>query len=261
MNVLFKRLKARFTRAWAKTPFEKKCCCCICGATVGCFLPYRGGLATAPPLMAALNVIGGNLESHECPSCGCHDRERHLLLYLRATRVLDQMSGRNILHLAPETNLQSFIRAVSPRKYVLGDLHPSSPNVDRIDVQALPFATGSFDFLIANHLLEHVNDLPAALSEISRVLADGGLAILQTPFSPVLSQTFEDRGVISPQARLHAFGQEDHVRLFGKDLVEIVERFGFTSRFATHASVISEFSSERYGVNANEPFMLFVRTY
>jgi SAM-dependent methyltransferase len=41
-------------------------------------------------------------------------------------------------------------------------------------VQDLPFATGSFDVVIANHMLYHVRDRPRAFAEIARVLVPGG---------------------------------------------------------------------------------------
>lgn len=42
------------------------------------------------------------------------------------------------------------------------------------DAQALPFSSGRFDAVIANHMLYHVRDIPRALGEIRRVLAPGG---------------------------------------------------------------------------------------
>lgn len=42
------------------------------------------------------------------------------------------------------------------------------------DAQALPFADGRFDAVIANHMLYHVPDLDRALSEFVRVLRPGG---------------------------------------------------------------------------------------
>jgi SAM-dependent methyltransferase len=42
------------------------------------------------------------------------------------------------------------------------------------DAQALPFADGSFDAVIANHMLYHVREIPRALGEIRRVLVPGG---------------------------------------------------------------------------------------
>lgn len=43
-----------------------------------------------------------------------------------------------------------------------------------VDAQALPFADGSFDAVIANHMLYHVPDRPRALAEVRRVLRPGG---------------------------------------------------------------------------------------
>jgi SAM-dependent methyltransferase len=42
------------------------------------------------------------------------------------------------------------------------------------DVQELPFPDASFDAVIANHMLFHVEDRPRALGEIERVLRPGG---------------------------------------------------------------------------------------
>jgi ubiquinone/menaquinone biosynthesis C-methylase UbiE len=43
------------------------------------------------------------------------------------------------------------------------------------DVQELPFEDGSFDTVLANHMLYHVPDRPQAFAEIRRVLVPGGL--------------------------------------------------------------------------------------
>jgi len=43
----------------------------------------------------------------------------------------------------------------------------------QIDAQALPFDDGSFDAVIANHMLYHVPDIARALREIRRILAPG----------------------------------------------------------------------------------------
>lgn len=42
------------------------------------------------------------------------------------------------------------------------------------DVQELPFPDESFDAVVANHMLFHVEDRPRALAEIARVLRPGG---------------------------------------------------------------------------------------
>jgi ubiquinone/menaquinone biosynthesis C-methylase UbiE len=44
-----------------------------------------------------------------------------------------------------------------------------------IDAQSIPLQAGQFDAVIANHMLYHVPDRPAALSEIRRVLQPAGV--------------------------------------------------------------------------------------
>jgi ubiquinone/menaquinone biosynthesis C-methylase UbiE len=43
-----------------------------------------------------------------------------------------------------------------------------------IDIQKIPFPDNSFDVVIANHMLYHIPNLPKALSEVRRVLKNGG---------------------------------------------------------------------------------------
>jgi len=52
----------------------------------------------------------------------------------------------------------------------------SFPNVDfqKIDIQDIPFADASFDIIVANHMLYHVQNLNKALAEVHRVLKSGG---------------------------------------------------------------------------------------
>jgi 2-polyprenyl-6-hydroxyphenyl methylase/3-demethylubiquinone-9 3-methyltransferase len=49
--------------------------------------------------------------------------------------------------------------------------------------EAIPFASESFDIVIASSVLEHVNNLELCLSEVSRVLAPGGVFWFQTASS------------------------------------------------------------------------------
>lgn len=58
------------------------------------------------------------------------------------------------------------------RAALAGSGHPFQ--FAQADAQDLPFHDGSFDAVIANHMLYHVPDRPRALSEIARVLKPGG---------------------------------------------------------------------------------------
>lgn len=51
----------------------------------------------------------------------------------------------------------------------------------RAALSQLPFASGSFDAILCNHVLEHVPELQASLLELVRVLRRGGLLIVGVP--------------------------------------------------------------------------------
>lgn len=231
--------------------------CVICRHRIWRFMPYRAGSRSSPPLMRALNMVGSNPDQFECPRCGAHDRERHLLMYMRATGMFEHLHGKAILHFAPEKRLSRFIIAASPSRYVPADLFPNTPDVQRVDMLDMQFPDGSFDCVIANHVLEHVSNVPRALAEIGRVLKPEGSAILQTPYSSKLQRTWEDAGIDTAPARLQAYGQEDHVRLFGRDIFEQIAAAGFENRVRLHSELLADMDPTITGVNQQEPFFLF----
>lgn len=247
------------TRVWATVPIGASCFCCICNRKVRRFLPYRGYWSGMPSVLSEQGVIGSDIENFECPACSCHDRERHLLLYLQAAGMLGAMAGARILHLAPEKHLQRLIAQAVPRKYVLGDLHPTRADIRRIDLLDIDSPDASFDLVIANHVLEHVDDDARALREILRVLRPGGRAILQTPYASRLPSKLEDPRITTEAERLQAFGQEDHCRLYGADFPSFVASFGFAPEVGLHESLLPAVDARRMGVNAREPFLLFTK--
>jgi SAM-dependent methyltransferase len=236
------------------------CVCTLCGKRLTRFLPYTAGgwqPFKMPPLMQALQMIGSDVTHFSCPHCLSHDRERHLWLYLQASGLSAALSKLRILHMAPEMNLARRIEALRPACYVQGDLYPTVPGIQRIDLLAIPFDDSSFELVIANHVLEHVDDDLAALRELTRVLAPGGHAILQTPYAASLETTWFDRGVNTPAGRLHAYGQEDHVRLFGRDIFQRFASTGLEDHTQTHDDALATVDPTSRGVNRLEPFFLF----
>ncbi|MGV8050830.1 MAG: methyltransferase domain-containing protein [Anaerolineaceae bacterium] len=233
--------------------------CNVCGHRVGQFLPYREGWRSVPAFVRVLDFVGSDLDHHECPWCGAHDRERHLLMYMRAAGLFNALRGMAVLHFAPERRLSRLIAVTEPARYIKCDLYPSTPDVERVDMLAIPCPDATFDLVIANHVLEHVIDYVRALEEVRRVLKPGGYAILQTPFSAKLHSTWSDDGIDNDQTRLQAYGQEDHVRLFGRDIFDLFTSVGLVSHVRQHAEILSKYDSEEYGVNIDEPFFLFER--
>lgn len=243
----------------AKLPFFRHHQCNFCHSNIYYFIPFNGGWKNQSKLIIILNVIGSDVDNFSCPVCGSHDRERHLRMYMDNLKITPKIKNASLLHFAPEKMLSRYILEQKPSLYIKADLFPSSDDVIKINMLNIPYEENYFDFVIANHVLEHVNDLPLALSELHRIIKIGGYAILQTPFSDKLHHTLEDEGINTDSMRLELYGQEDHVRLFGKDIFQLISQAGFIQHTVTHLDLFSEQDAQYWGVNILEPLFLFER--
>lgn len=231
----------------------KKYYCNYCQNEFDSFTPYR--ISGKTPNVFS-EIIGSNIEQFGCPVCGAHDRERHLKLYFEELKLFEKISNSRILHFAPEHHFSYYIASFQPELHIKADLFPSSPTVLSLNIEAIPYDDNSFDIVIANHILEHVSNIDAALSEINRVLKPDGIAILQTPFSNKQETTLEDPAINTDELRLQYYGQEDHVRLFGKNIFEYFSQF-LENGTHLHVSLFKNIDTSRLGINQKEPLFLF----
>lgn len=185
-----------------------------------------------------------------CPRCQSLERHRLLWLYLRERTDL-LTAKRSVLHFAPEFFFQQKFSRLPNLHYVAADLNPIM-GMQRMDVTAIPCEDATFDVVLCNHVLEHVPDDRRAMREIFRVLKPGGWAILQTPFEADRAQTYEDPSITSPAARIAAFGQEDHVRIYGRDYKDRLEEAGFEVIVDSYTRDMNEAERARYGLMAEE---------
>ena len=242
----------------AKRPGSARLCV-VCGESSADFGPYRGGWSFAPSLVREVGYVDGDYDDCYCTKCSSTDRERHLQLYISALGILDDLQTTRVVHFAPELHTRSLIKDAKPREYIMCDVAPKSDEIRQMDLLDLDFADGSVGLFIVNHVLEHVPNTAKALSEIHRVLQPQGLAIMQTPFCLGLVSTWEDAGIDSEAARYQAFGQEDHVRLFGMDLFDQLVNAGFSYRGGSHADLLPNVDAWRNGVDPREPFFLYAK--
>jgi SAM-dependent methyltransferase len=153
-----------------------------------------------------------------CPICGSLERHRAARLLLQ-----DRLTGRyRVLHMAPEPLMIPWLVSLSC-DYLNADLH--HPAMRRIDLTDTHLPAASRTLIWCSHVLEHITDDRAALREMFRVLTPGGLLVLQVPIGG--EATLEDPTVTDDEGRLLAFLQEDHVRLYGRDISTRIEAAGF----------------------------------
>lgn len=235
-------------------------CCYICGHTFNHFYPFRDGWKSISPFIIELRGIGSDVINFRCPFCGSHDRERHLFMYFDKLDLWSHFKDGCVLHFAPESHLAKKIEHHRPVTYVKADISPDRIDVQKIDATDIPFPDSEFDFIICNHILEHIIDDRRALSELFRVLKPGGYAVLQTPYSSVLAESFCDPAINTEELRKHYYGQEDHVRYYGRDIFQKIEKAGFSLRLTRHQDILPEPDHFYYGVNPKEDLILATKS-
>lgn len=158
-----------------------------------------------------------------CAQCG--SRERHRLLWLWLTRDGgNRLDGKRILHFAPEKALR---RVLSKNPgYETADLLQTGVT-HQVDITRLPMADGTYDVIIANHVLEHIPDDRKAMRQLFRVLKPGGYALLSVPINPTRVETYEDPAITDPVARKAHFTAHDHLRFYGLDFAARLKEAGF----------------------------------
>ncbi|MCB0458155.1 MAG: class I SAM-dependent methyltransferase [Flavobacteriaceae bacterium] len=178
--------------------------------------------------------------------------ERHRLFWLYLTNETQFFSEKlKVLHFAPEQAFLKRFRRLKNISYTTTDLH--SPIADvKADICNLPFKDNSFDFIICNHVLEHIPDDTKAMQELYRVLAPNGIAILQVPYEAHRDTTFEDNSITDPKERAKIFGQYDHVRVYGMDYFKKLASVGFTVEALDYTATLSEELIEKYRLAKGE---------
>ncbi|MDB4175049.1 methyltransferase domain-containing protein [Flavobacteriaceae bacterium] len=172
--------------------------------------------------------------------------ERHRLFWLYLKNETSFFSAPlRVLHFAPE---QAFVQKFKKQKnltYTTTDLN--SPIADvKADICDLPFKDNSFDFIICNHVLEHIPDDTKAMQELYRVLAPSGTAIVQVPYDAKREITFEDNTITDQSERTRIFGQYDHLRVYGMDYFKKLSSIGFEVNALDYTSSMTSDDIERY---------------
>jgi len=182
--------------------------CPVCGFT-GSFRAFG-----SPPRYNAL-----------CPSCGALERHRLIALALKSEPL--PRPGMSVLHFAPERCIRSLFDKPGV-SYRTADLQYDDLDL-KLNIEAIALPDGSFDVIVCNHVLEHVDDR-RAMPELHRVLSPQGVLIATVPIVAGCDATYEDAKLTDAADRRTHFGQWDHVRLYGADFATRLAEAGFTVR-------------------------------
>lgn len=185
-----------------------------------------------------------------CATCGSLERTRYLWLYLNHIGALG--SGGRVLHVAPEKCLSERLGDAIGKGYEPVDFAPeryttAAVAVGRFDMCADIFALprASYDIVMHLHVLEHIPcSLERVLAATMTALKPGGRLIFAIPIGGGLTveNLWPD---LTPEERIEAFGQHDHLRRFGsRDFPRFLERvmrpFSVQTEFRVDPAVLGE---------------------
>lgn len=162
---------------------------------------------------------------------GARERHRFIWHYLKYETELFTKKEIQLLHISPEfcfyekLKNQTNITYFPVDKFEPGyDYQNLTRNFDLLDEN---LKAEQYDFIICNHVLEHITDDKTAIKNLYKILKFGGTAIISVPILADNKPTYEDNSITTPKERKKHFGQWDHVRYYGTDISERFQEAGF----------------------------------
>jgi SAM-dependent methyltransferase len=193
-----------------------------------------------------------------CRTCGSLERHRALVGILPGLR--DVASCGALVDVAPSPLTSDRLKALAADAGVPYVGLDFDPGADKrvVTVQAslteLPLADAAAGIMVCFHVLEHIPDDAAAMREIRRTLAPGGVAIIQVPYR---ADRLTDEDPSAPvEERLRRFGQADHVRYYGTDFEDRLAAAGLAARRIRMRDLYRPLEMDLLGILPDEPLWL-----
>lgn len=159
-----------------------------------------------------------------CVSCQSVERTRVLkVIFDKAFKIKPKM---RVMHFAPELGIGRYIKGIVGENYEAYDIdpprYPKELNVKRFDLvtDAEKLTSNTYDLILHSHVMEHIPcNVTAVLYHLHRAIKRSGAHIFSVPLMWGASE--EDLGPIGEQERERRFGQNDHVRKFGRADIDL----------------------------------------
>ncbi len=196
-----------------------------------------------------VSLFNGVRQDVVCPVCGSLPRHRILASWCGSN--IDIMRSSRVLYFAPERGMTTWLKKNKIR-FTTADLLAWDVDMN-LDIQDTGLPDGSYDVIICNHVLEHVDDYMTALKEVRRILSPGGILLCSFPVSPDVDMVYEDPDAVTKELRLMRYGQSDHIRLFGINADRLISSAGYEVALIRgedyEAKILPVTGPSRYDIN------------
>lgn len=230
-------LKSKLKRAFLHIRhYGSKCQCPVCGYNTSGFL--------------SAGLYAKRVNS-KCASCGSLERHRQLILIIR--ELFEKGLGKNILHFAPEKCLVLAIKQHKINSYKTSHFETKMDSDYHFDIQNIESPSAIYDMIICSHVLEHVDHDLQAMQEIHRILKLGGIALIQVPmWYSEKHKTYENSEITDEYDRIIHFGQFDHVRIYGLDVIDRLRDSGFEVETIDLNQSMDKEESRKFGLKNHD---------
>ena len=190
-----------------------------------------------------------NVANVQCPKCDSGERQRLLYFYLMKELSIMNLRGIKMLDVAPDDFLYDKIFSLADIDYTSIDITPTRRPTEIMNITNLKFKDNFFDAIICLHVLEHIPEDINAMRELHRVLKPSGWAILQVPIWAF--ETIEVPEATRDQY-LELYGHSDHVRRYGFDYIDRLEKVGFDVKVDQFSRKLTTDFRQQYGLFETE---------
>jgi SAM-dependent methyltransferase len=151
----------------------------------------------------------GRLSRGKMPACSkCKSYERHRAIRTIYDHLKPELANMRALQFAPDVSISR-----DWFKSFTGSVYGGENSMDMANTG---LEAGAYDIIISNHVLEHVPDDAAAITELLRVVGPTGVLHVCVP-SPLLNWETRDWGYPDPAL-------VDHYREFGADAAIVLQK-------------------------------------
>ncbi len=182
-----------------------------------------------------------------CPQCGSFGRHRLLYEVLqRSNTNVESDESRKVLMLSASSSLKFAMGQVFDGTIECSEYDDQLGRGD--DIRSLPHESNKYDLVVCVHVLEHVREIQACMSEIHRVLKSGGTAYIQVPF-----ESFDQSKVMEYS------GSHGHYWEFGRDYHNYLNFGNFKMNVVNSEMIFGRHGIEKHNIDIDEEVVLMTK--